>query len=118
MPRTKPQSQPAPASVAATNGPLGEVLTLAETAAYLRLSEQDVLIVSSMSRTFPPARSGRNGRFFKAAIQHWLSTGSPGPRSSKEALLAWAGKFKDDPDLDAIVGEIRCPQPAQRREGD
>ena len=39
------------------------------------------------------------------------NTGSPKPRSSKEALLALAGKYKDDPDLEAILQE------AMRRRG-
>jgi hypothetical protein len=51
-----------------------------------------------------PARQiGRDWRFLKSALQDWLRT--PPPRSSKEALLAMAGKFKDDPFLEDIVQE-------------
>lgn len=51
-----------------------------------------------------PARPVGDGwRFLKAAICDWLRAGAR--PSSKEALLAGAGAFKDDPDLDGIVEE-------------
>src|SRR5438045_2969197 len=106
MPPTKKSEpvRPLEAQAVTMNGPLGEVLTLAEAAAYLRLPEKDV--VRTIHEQGLPARQiGTEWRFSKAAIQHWLSTGSPRPRSSKDALLAGAGKFKDDPDLDGIVEE-------------
>jgi len=111
MPRTKPKPEPSltpPASTA--NGPVAEVLTLADAAEYLRLSESEVLRLVH-EQGLPARQVGSEWRFFKAAIQHWLSTGSPKPRSSKEALLALAGKYKDDPDLEAILQE------AMRRRG-
>src|SRR5438067_827949 len=98
MPRTK-KSEPVRQleTLAVTmNGPLGEVLTLSEAAAYLRLPEKD--IVRTIHEQGLPARQiGSEWRFFKAAIQDWLSSGPSKPRSSREALLAMAGKFKDDP---------------------
>lgn len=114
MPRTtKPRPTPAPQAAppsAGANGPFGEVLTLAEAAAYLRLPEADVLRLID-EQGLPARRLANEWRFFKPAIQQWLSIPSPKPRSSKEALLAMAGKFKDDPDLDEIVEE------AMRRRG-
>jgi excisionase family DNA binding protein len=110
MPRTKPKPKPVTQPSLAINGPTGEVLTLAEAAAYLRLPEQDVVRMI-LEQALPARQVGSEWRFFKAAIQQWLSTGSPKPRSSKEALLALAGTFKDDPDLDSIVEE------AMRRRG-
>jgi excisionase family DNA binding protein len=104
MPRTKSSPQAVAPPLVATNGPATEVLTLAETAAYLRLPEQDVVRMVH-EQGLPARQVGLEWRFFKAAIQHWLSTGSPKPPSSKENLLTWAGAFKDDPDLDAIVEE-------------
>ncbi len=106
MPRkkTKPlpvsQSEPEPAIV---KGPPGEVLTLAEAAAYLRLSEADVLRLVDQ-QGLPARRLAKEWRFLKAAIQQWLST--PPPRNSKEALLALAGAWKDDPYLEDMVEEI------------
>ncbi len=101
MPRVEPSLGIVPP---ATNGPMSEVLTLAEAAAYLRLPEPDVLR-AVREQELPARQVGAEWRFLRAAIQHWLSIGSPPPRSSKEALLAMAGQFKDDPDLDAIVAE-------------
>lgn len=39
----------------------------------------------------------------KAAIQHWLATGSPTWETRKAAILELAGKYKDDPELEKIV---------------
>ena len=48
-------------------------------------------------------------RFLKMGLQDWLRT--PVRQSGKDALLALAGAWKDDPDIDAIVRE------AHRRRG-
>lgn len=107
MPRKKthpaPVRQAEPAS-AGVNGPPGEVLTLAEAAAYLRLPEVDVLRLVD-EQGLPARRLAKEWRFLKVAIQQWLSTGSPKPQSSKASLLALAGKYKDDPDLESILQE-------------
>jgi excisionase family DNA binding protein len=104
MPRTKPKpaTQPQPTTV---NGIVGEVLTLAEAAAYLRLNEA-VVIQLIHSQSLPGRFTGSEWRFLKTAIQQWLSTGAPTPESRKAALLAAAGAFKDDPDLVPLVEEI------------
>lgn len=102
MPRTKPkQLQQA---TTANGPPAEEVLTLAEAAAYLRLPEADV-IAAVHAHGLPGRLFGGHWRFLKAAIQQWLSTGSSSPETRKAALLAAAGSFRDDPDLDAIVEE-------------
>lgn len=88
----------------AMNGASGEVLTLAEAAAYLRLSEADILELIR-SQNLPGRLAGSEWRFLKAAIQEWLASGSPTPQSRKEAQLALAGKYKDDPDLKRICEE-------------
>jgi excisionase family DNA binding protein len=106
MPRTKKQQpspvshvQPPPASV---NGPSGEVLTLAEAAAYLRLPEAEVVSLVH-SQGLPGRYTSGEWRFLKAAIQHWLATASPTWETRKAAILELAGKYKDDPDLEQIV---------------
>jgi excisionase family DNA binding protein len=109
MPRTtKPKSgpplQPEP-QPAAANGPPGEVLTLAEAAAYLRLPERDVARLA-MSEGLPGRLVGTEWRFFKAAIQRWLSVSQPTAEMRKAALLAFAGSWKDDPYLEDMVEEI------------
>jgi excisionase family DNA binding protein len=87
-----------------TNGLVNEVFTLAETAAYLRVSEADVLDLVG-SQNLPGRHIGSEWRFLKSAIQHWLSSGSPTVEARKEAQLALAGKYKDDPDLLRICEE-------------
>ena len=105
MPRTKPKPKPAPAlatpPAAMTNGPVGEVLTLSEAAAYLRLPEADVLRLVE-EQALPARRLAKEWRFLKAAIQAWLSQPVVGKKDFWEAC---AGVFKDDPDLEEIVKE-------------
>jgi hypothetical protein len=106
MPRTKklqpgPLSHPQPPP-ALVNGPSGEVLTLAEAAAYLRLPEADVVSLVH-SQGLPGRCTADEWRFLKAAIQHWLATASPSWETRKAAILELAGKYKDDPDLEQIV---------------
>jgi excisionase family DNA binding protein len=107
MPRTKkskpvPTPQPEP-QCAVVNGSQGEVLTLAEAAAYLRFTEAEVLRLVH-EQALPARRLANEWRFLKAAIQQWLS--NPPPQGSKEAILAVAGAWKDDPDLEDMVEEI------------
>jgi hypothetical protein len=114
MPRTKkpkpgPTPQPGP-QPAAVNGPAGEVLTLAETAAYLRLPERDVIAAAS-TQGLPGRLVGGEWRFFKAALQQWLSVSQPTAEMRKAAQMALVGVWKDDPDIEQIVEE------AMRRRG-
>ncbi len=96
----RPTSRRVPASPLGTNGPVSEVLTLAEAAAYLRLNEAEVLDLVH-SQNLPGHLAGSEWRFLKAGLQDWLRV--PTGRSGKEALLALAGVWKDDPDIDEIV---------------
>jgi excisionase family DNA binding protein len=100
--RRKPiaPSRPAPA---AANGPVEEVLTLTEAAAYLRLPEPEVVQLV-YSQDLPGRLAGKKWRFLKSALQDWLSK-SPS-KGSKEAQLSVAGILKDAPDLIPIVEEI------------
>jgi excisionase family DNA binding protein len=99
-PGPAPQPEPQPP---AYNGPFGEVLTLAEAAAYLRLPEKEVVGLVH-SQDLPGRFAGGQWRFLKSAIQEWLS--KPPPKFSKEAQLSVAGMFRDDPDLIPMVEEI------------
>jgi excisionase family DNA binding protein len=81
-----------------------EVLTLSEAAEYLRLAETDVLHLVE-DQGLPARRAGNEWRFLKAAIQDWLRTGPP-PKSNKEAWMALAGAWKDDPYRDELLEEI------------
>jgi excisionase family DNA binding protein len=105
MPRTKkkPAPQPVTPPLAAPNGPAGEVCTLPEVAAYLRLPETDVLRLVD-EQGLPARRLGNQWRFLKLAVQRWLST--PPPKASHEGIWAAAGSLKDDPYLDEMLKEI------------
>ena len=105
MPRPKrnPEPTPQPAVSPTSNGPLADVLTLAEAAAYLRLPETEVVRLVNY-QDLPGRLAGSEWRFLKSAIQEWLS--KPIPRPSKEAQLAVAGMWKDDPYAEEELKEI------------
>jgi excisionase family DNA binding protein len=105
MPRTKKRhAEAAPVPPVTNNGPAQpEVLTLAEAAAYLRLPEEDVLRLVH-EQALPARRLANEWRFLKAAIQQWLST--PPPKGNKEAWMALAGAWKDDPYVEEELKEI------------
>jgi excisionase family DNA binding protein len=77
-----------------------DVLTLSEAATYLRVAEADVLRLANLNE-LPGRRIGGGWRFLKAGLQDWLRT--PPKKTGKEALLALAGAWKDDPDIEEIV---------------
>jgi len=85
------------------NGLPGEVLTLSEAAAYLRLAAEDVLRLVEQ-QGLPGQRSAHEWRFLKSAIQQRLS--AVPPRFSKEAQGAVIGSWKDDPYLEDELKEI------------
>jgi excisionase family DNA binding protein len=62
-----PVAQPVPHAPAA-DGPVEEVLTVAEAAAYLRLPEADVIHLVH-TQGLPARFTGSEWRFFKPAIQ-------------------------------------------------
>lgn len=88
----------------ATNGPTGDVLTLAEVSGYLRVSETDLLDLIQ-SQELPGRCIAGEWRFLKTAIQRWLSAPRSSLQTGKEAQLALAGKYRDDPDLMRICEE-------------
>lgn len=103
MPRTKPGPVPQRIEPAAVNGSTSDILTLAEAAAYLRLPEPEVIRLVR-DQNLPARQAGKEWRFFKTAIQTWLS--EPLPRYSKEAQLAVAGAWQDDPYAEEELKEI------------
>jgi excisionase family DNA binding protein len=82
----------------------GDILTLPEVAAYLRLPEEDVLQLID-EQGLPARRIGKDWRFLKEAVQYWLKTGPP-PKSNNEAWMALAGIWKDDPLVEEEMKEI------------
>src|SRR5258707_1140913 len=94
MPRTTkkpkpdptPQPEPQPADV---NGPPGEVLTLAEAAAYLRLPERDVIAAASSQGLPWVARNGGGPGTAAAPAARRVRRGRIRP-------LAWGARFEED----------------------
>jgi excisionase family DNA binding protein len=77
------------------------VLTLAEAAAYLRVSEDEVDELAAQGEL--PGRIIRGQwRFLKAALQDWLRW----PTSQKTRLMQLAGAWKDDPYFDEMLDQI------------
>ena len=83
--RPKRSPTPRPVSLAA------EVLTLAEAAAYLRVSSEEVDTLASRG-DLPGRKIGEQWRFHRSALVDWLSQPSPAER-----LMRHAGAAKDDP---------------------
>jgi excisionase family DNA binding protein len=95
-----PQNGPVPGSGMEFADQSIEVLTLSEAAAYLRVSARDVLRLANRQE-LPGRLIGKEWRFLKAALRDWLRP--TGQASGKEAFLALAGAWKDDPDIEEIV---------------
>lgn len=108
MAQTKAKSKTTKSAVASTMSSgsnlsqTAEVLTLAETAAYLRLPEQEVLRLVH-DHGLPGRSVGTQWRFLRTAIQDWLRTP---PSPSKDAVLSRIGAWKDDPYLDGELKDI------------
>jgi excisionase family DNA binding protein len=82
--------------------PSEEVLTLGEAAAYLRVADTEVLRLVNLL-DLPGRQIGHEWRFLTAALQDWLR--APARKLAKDAFLAVAGSWKDDPDIEHIVNE-------------
>jgi hypothetical protein len=86
----------------------GTVLTLSEAAAYLLVAESQVQRLAEM-RALPGRKIEGEWRLFMAGLQDWLRAPTEG--SGKEAFLALADVWRDDPDIEQIVRD------AHRRRG-
>jgi len=89
-----PAVQPAP-------GSSGEVLTLAEAAAYLRVPEAGILTAVAQQQ-LPGRKILDQWRFLKSALDDWLRR----PPSQGENLRRLIGAWKDDPYLDEMLEQI------------
>lgn len=96
----------------AVNGAVADdVLTLAEAAAYLKMSESAALEAAT-ARDMPGQQTADGWRFSRSALQRWLGSKRPlNLEEQKASLLALAGVWKDDPDIEQIVED------AMRRRG-
>jgi excisionase family DNA binding protein len=89
-----------------------EVLTMAEAAAFLRVSEDAISRLASQ-QGLPGRRIDNEWRFLRAALVEWLGEGS-----GKAVLLSQAGALADDDSLpqlrDAIYNERGRPEAEPR----
>jgi excisionase family DNA binding protein len=108
--------------------PKSEVLTLAEAAAYLRVTER-ALSEMADSAVVPGRKIGGDWRFLKTALEDWLCHGSTNGTTKadrvldllldlsseeseasrqerKKRILAQAGIWKDDPTLAVLLRKI------------
>ena len=110
MPKTKKMlavKSAAPSS-AAFNGAVSEIVTLAEAAAYLRLSEADIVNLVQ-AQNLPGRFTGSEWRFLKSAIQQWLAIGSPSDARKEGRSLAWRENTATTLTSDAnLGGEAYC----------
>jgi excisionase family DNA binding protein len=84
-----------------------DVLTPAQAAAYLQVSEE-VITHAAEAGLLPGRKIGAEWRFLRLAIAEWLrpSYEPHQPLSSKERMLAVAGLWKNDPSVDALMEDI------------
>ncbi len=114
-PTTERTSAAKPRAASSASDVGDEVLTLAEAADFLRVTQEDV-VRSIGPFGLPGRRIGDQWRFLKSALQAWLAT-APMP-SSKEALLSLAGAWKDDPYLDELRQHISAHRGQAVRDDD
>lgn len=79
---------------------LPNVLTLEETAAYLRLSPEAVA-QEALSGNIPGQYVNHTRRFLKSAIDDWLQN-----RDQRAILLRQAGVFANDETLEELQAQI------------
>src|SRR5260370_4275751 len=89
--KTKPRHRPIPATTAKAFAN-GEVLTLAETAEYLRVTADEVARLVR-EQGLPGRKLGDDWRLLKAALPALLGA----PPSNKGRLLMQSGAFRADP---------------------
>ncbi len=79
---------------------LPNVLTLEETAAYLRLSPE-VVAQEAIAGNIPGKQVNNTWRFLKSAIDNWLQN-----RDQRAVFLRQAGVFADDETLAELQAQI------------
>ena len=115
--RAKPRKPPKPAApVNGVAAPATEVYMLSEAAAYLRVTEADLMRLVH-DQALPGRQFGTEWRFLKSAIQDWLKT--PPKAGTREAVLSTIGAWKDDPYVEEELKEIyrRRGRPMTEEEG-
>jgi excisionase family DNA binding protein len=99
------QAQPMSRAISSDNqnadsAAASEVLTLAEAAQYLRISEGSVIDLT-IKQQLPGRKIGDEWRFLRSGLADWLLA----PPATRR-LLGHAGAIPDDPNADAMLEEI------------
>jgi excisionase family DNA binding protein len=84
------------------------VMTLSETATFLRVSEEAVLLAIT-EQGLEGRQIGSDWRFLRSAVEDWLRH-----RSLKARLLATSGSLKDDPQMDRLLKNIYAEHERER----
>jgi excisionase family DNA binding protein len=109
----RPKQAPKP-PVPSVNGavPLdpSDVMTLAETAAFLRVSEHDVRQMADEGK-LPARRVSGQWRFLKSALLEWFRQPEPKPgtddwREANRRILESAGSMADDETIPEMLENI------------
>jgi len=90
--------------VARSANGMADVLTLAEAAKYLRVSETAVLQAID-EQNLPARRVGQDWRILKSAIQQWRLAPQT-RRTGKAVLQSLASVWKGDPSVEPMLAEI------------
>lgn len=80
-------------------------MTLSQVAAYLQVTESEVLHAVE-HQGLPARKVGTEWRFLRAAVDDWFRSATPAVESNKEAWMALAGVWKDDPQAEEELKEI------------
>jgi excisionase family DNA binding protein len=99
----KPTKDSASANGACSEAAPTDVLTLAEAAAYLRVTEDDVVNMVH-TQDLAGRQVGNQWRFLKSSIQEWL--GQPTRKFNKESFLALSGVWRGDPYAEEMLKDI------------
>jgi hypothetical protein len=104
MPTAKTKPKPPPE---ATGTVAHEVLTLAEAAAWLRVSEAGLKADADAGRV-PGRVVAGEWRFSIVALTAWLGTAERASETSREGMLAAFGAWKDfGEDPERVIAELR-----------
>ncbi|MGL6096643.1 MAG: helix-turn-helix domain-containing protein [Fimbriiglobus sp.] len=102
--RTKSKPKPAAPVPVPVLAP-AEVLTLAEAAAFLRVSDAGLRVDAEAARV-PGRVVAGEWRFARAVLLDWLARPEPPAESRKKRMMAVIGAWKDDPTAEAMAAAI------------
>ena len=103
LPKSPAKTRRKAKNVLSSSHPVAEVLTLRETAKYLRVSTDEVLRLVK-EQTLPGRRIGSDWRFLKSAVQEWLTI--PDSERARAAFGSLIGSWANDPTVEPMLSAI------------